>query len=614
MELTGTVPRPTAAAAAPGKTPGNAGGNAKGIVLVGETGSRRGWRQILPWWPLAAVFLVYIAAAFVVPTLTPIATTDDWGYTRSVEILLQEGRLTVLPAVAATAVFQILWGALFGSVFGMTLGMMRVATLVMVALGGLALAALLRELGVRRSRAALGTAVYFFNPLNFGLTYSFMTDPYFTSLMIGSTLGYARGLRPGALDGRALLLGSAVAACAFLTRQQGALIPFAVVCYLLLARRLRFDWAGVRLVANVVAIPALTVVGYYLWLHFVNDVTDAQAGFLNEAGRRGWDGLWLLLRNLTFIELMYLGAFTVPIVVALIPAIRANYRSLTSRSWLLLVAWLAILEAGLIAYAGANRRWPYIPQFVGAGGIGPPDVTGSRPRLVDSTFFVWATVACAIAALLLAFFLSRGVSLPTSPERAAAALVLAVGFWQVIGVLPPSFHYIRRGYSLDRYLLPLLPVVICLLLWATRDLRLWQPVGWVLVGGLLAFSVAGTRDYLVYMNAVWSTANDAVAAGARYDNVDGGAAWDGYYLYTYARDSGITRARTRNGPWWSTFYGLATDSRYLVSSKPQPGYVIVWRRGYGAWLPNGDSPMYLLRRFGVPWPPKPAPPVPLPPP
>ena len=115
--------------------------------------ARRGLRAHLA---VVLVLAAFAASAFVVPTLMNVATTDDWGYTRSVEILLDEGRLTVLPAVAATAVFQILWGALFGTVFGMSLGVMRLATVVMVALGGVALYALARDLGVTRGRAALG--------------------------------------------------------------------------------------------------------------------------------------------------------------------------------------------------------------------------------------------------------------------------------------------------------------------------------------------------------------------------------------------------------------------------------------------------------------------------
>ncbi|HYH11572.1 MAG TPA: glycosyltransferase family 39 protein, partial [Thermomicrobiales bacterium] len=193
-------------------------------------------------WPVIIILAAFSTAAFIVPTMTQIATTDDWGYTRSVEILLDEGSLKVFPVVAATAVGQILWGALFGAVFGMSLGMMRVSTVVMVALGGVAIYAIMRQLGVTRSRSALGMGVWLFNPLTMSLAYSFMTDAHFASVMLMSLAFYVRGLRPGREDIRFIVVGSFFAGFAFLIRQQGALIPLGVATYLLCTGRLGLSW------------------------------------------------------------------------------------------------------------------------------------------------------------------------------------------------------------------------------------------------------------------------------------------------------------------------------------------------------------------------------------
>lgn len=560
-------------------------------------------RRFVAHWPILLVLAVFAGCAFAIPTLAPISTTDDWGYSRSVEILVHDGDLTVFPVVAATAVFQIGWGALFALIFGMTLGVMRVSTLVMVSLGAIAFYALLRELGLNRGRSALGAAAYLFNPLSFILSYSFMTDPFLTALVIGSTYFYVRGLRKGDLHSRAIVIGSVIAACAFLTRQQGALIPLAVVTNLLLTRRLRFDRAGLRLFAQIVTIPIAATIGYYLWLRFFNNVPSVQESFADEARDAGLSGAKLLTENLVFIAFMYFGFFALPIAIAAIAGLWRGIRSYRRYAWLVLAGWSGVLAIGLIVHAGDGKRWPYIPQFVGAGGLGPPDVIGSRPRVFDGSFFDWATAVCAIAAMLVAVLVSRGAGLAAGPDRTGAGIVLFIGLWQLAGVLPPSFHYIRRGFSLDRYLLPLLPLIICLLLWATKDLRLIQPVAWGVVAVFALFSVAGTRDYLVYLDTVWSVANDAHLAGAPHTKIDAGAAWDGYHLYTYGLDNNITRAQTRGGPWWMTFYGLASDSTYIVSSKPKTGYVVVWRREYHSWLLQEDTPIYLLRRSGVAGPP-----------
>lgn len=562
-------------------------------------------RHITRHWPILAVLILFLSTALIIPTLNPVATTDDWGYSRSVEILLNEGRLTVFPVVAATAVFQIGWGAMFGAIFGMSLGVMRVSTLAMVALGAVALYALLRELGVSRGRSALGAAAHLFNPLMFVLAYTYMTDPFLTSLIIGSTYFYVRGLRRDSIALRYVVAGSLVAVCAFLTRQQGILVPVAVGSMLLLTRRLRFDRTTVRLACAVAGVPALALAGYYLWLSLVNNVPSVQQSFTQEMRRAGLAGSWDLGRNLVFILLMYLGFFAFPIAAALLIGWLPRLRQGNRRGLPVVIPWLAIpwvigLLVGLIAYAYEGKRWPYIPQFVNAAGLGPADVLGSRPRLLQGEIFSWLTFACALSAIVVAFSVSRGMGFLPDRELASAGVVAMIAIWQIVGMMPPSFHYLRRGYSLDRYLLPILPLLICLLLWATRDLRLPQSIGWGIVACLLAYNVAATRDYLTFLDAVWTTANEVVETGTPATRVDAGAGWDGYHLYTYGLDEGITRARTRNGPWWMTFYALASDSTYVVSSTPRDGYEIMWTRTYDQWLVGGDQKIYVLRRIGAP--------------
>src|SRR5215207_8995737 len=210
-------------------------------------------------WALLAVYVAFALAAVVVPTLAPVATTDDWAYARSAQILLAEGRLTIFPVVAATAVFPIVWGALFGFIFEPTLGVFRLSTVVITALGGLALYALCRDLGVARARGALGVATFLFNPLVFVLAFTFMTDAHFMALLVIATWLYAKALAPELeeVDGRLLVAGSGVAALAFLIRQQGIAIAPAVLLFLLLSRRLRRDRASLLIVIQLFALPVL---------------------------------------------------------------------------------------------------------------------------------------------------------------------------------------------------------------------------------------------------------------------------------------------------------------------------------------------------------------------
>ena len=285
---------------------------------------------IIAWvrtnWALLAVYVAFAIAAVVVPTLAPVATTDDWAYARSAQILLDEARLTIFPVVAATAVFQIVWGALFGFILGPTLGIFRLSTVVITALGGLALYGLCRELSVAGARAALGVATFLFNPLVFVLAFTFMTDAHFMALLVIATWLYARAITPDGVNGRLLIAGSGVTALAFLTRQQGALIVPAVATYLLVARRVQFDRASLVLLVQLVTLPAVAIAGYYTWLHYGNDVPTVQTSFFREAIEESWSGTWWLVQRLTVVELMYLGFFTLPLVVAALPRLTRDLR------------------------------------------------------------------------------------------------------------------------------------------------------------------------------------------------------------------------------------------------------------------------------------------------
>ena len=575
-------------------------------VPPATVGGRGRWRD---WWPLALVLLALAFAAVLVPTLTPVATTDDWGYTRSAQILVAEGRLVIFPVVAATAIVPVVWSALFGWVFEPTLGVFRLATVVMVGIGTLGVYGLSRELGLDRGRSALGAAATLFNPLSFVLAFTSMTDPYFVACLVLATWGYVRGLQPARPGPGWVIVGSALAGLALLCRQQGVLIPVAVVAWLLLSRRLRVDRASVALVLQVVALPILTGLGYVAWLRFGNDVPAVQTSFLQEMLDEGWAGTWWLAQRLSVVILAYLGFFALPVAVAALGAGGDLWRGMRRRGWVLALIWAAVLLVGVIGLWQAGARMPYIGQFFGAGGLGPPDVRGSRPRLLTADLRAGLTIICVAASLVLALLAGRAIGRrPVAGERlpatgrAGAGLVLSVALWQVIGVFPPSYHYIGwTAGSLDRYLLPLIPLTIVLALWALPARR-WLAGAWVVVAFSAVFAIAGTRDYLVYLRGVWSVASTAVAAGVPLDQLDAGAAWDGYYLYEYSL-AHLDRGRTRGGPWWVYFYGRATDSSYIVTGKPDPGYVTVWEHDYPSLLLGRSVPLYLQRRPSRSWPP-----------
>lgn len=551
------------------------------------------------------VLACYGLTPLLIPLWTPVAIGDDWVYARSVEILLREGRLHILDLSVVTLLFQVAWGSLFASLLGLSFGALRLSTFVMVLLSGLAAYGLCRELQVARTPSALATAAYLFNPLNFVLAYTFMSDPHFTALLVIATYGYVRGLRtdrPIPADD-ALVLASLAAACAFLVRQQGALIPLALLLALLVQRRLTWDRAGLRLALRVAALPAVAIAGYYLWLGLVHGIPQEQRTFITAVVSAGWEQSLLLFGRMAFIEAMYLGLFTLPVALAALSVGRGLTRENPPRVWFALFLWAVLLGCGLVHFQQGDPqqqlmpRMPYIAQYLGPYGLGPADLLGGRQWVVSWQALDVLTALCVVSSLIFALLLARQTRRPrpADPSRASAGAVLLVGLGQMIGALPPSFHFRTWIISVDRYLLPLLPLSLCLGFWALRGLRPSYGASWVLVSLAALVSIAGTRDALVLQQATWDIARQAVQDGVPMTALDAGAAWDGYALYDFGLAHGLS-PQTPGGPWWTSLFAPATTSDYVVSSMPLDGYQEVGHREVSSWLSPDPAVLYLLQR------------------
>jgi hypothetical protein len=553
-------------------------------------------------WPIIAVLAAFLATLFFIPVMVRAPVSDDWVYARSVEILLTSGKLKIFDLAVVTLIFQIGWGGLFALVFGTTFGALRLSTIALMTISAVAFYGTCRELKLSRGRSAVGTAAYLFNPLSFALAFSFMTDPQFLALLVIASYFYVRGLRVEAIDRRIIIFGSAAASCAFLVRQQGALIPLAVGVYLVLSRRWKPDLGGLKMALWVAGLPALTLILYYIWL-FNTGAPAQQNAFLNQMTGAGWASTRLLFERMTFIEVMYIGFFAAPVVLALIPG---ALRWRLPRTWVgmaVFVACVAILITGLQIFGMQGRVMPYLPQFVGSTGIGPTDLIGGRPRVIPETWLSPLTIAFAVSVFLFFLLTTSQTGEGSRAERAGPGLLVSLGLFQVLGIMPPSFHFRNWIISVDRYLVPILPFALLLLLWSTRKLPMIKPLAWLAIALYAFFSIAGTRDFLVFQGATWTMARQAVEMGVPLTRLDAGSSWDGYHLYEYTYDHRIYKQHTPGGPWWTNLFAKATDSTYIVSTQPLQGYDVIAQREYSSWLHNNPQMIYPSRKHTFPGPP-----------
>lgn len=182
---------------------------------------------------LPTIFLLFYFSAAVIHPFLDLPFHDDWTYAWSVEHLLKTGELRVLDWSAHYPLVQIWWGSLFCLPYGFSFSALRVSTVVLASLAGLALYGTLREFERTRSESLIATLVLFINPVFFVLTFSFMTDVPFVSFAAMAFFFFARALCRG--TPHELWVGCIFGACAFFIRQIAIAIPGSLLLYVLFA-------------------------------------------------------------------------------------------------------------------------------------------------------------------------------------------------------------------------------------------------------------------------------------------------------------------------------------------------------------------------------------------
>ncbi len=583
-------------------------------VRATSVAERAQWHLLRP----ALVVIAIIACTLILlPPTLPSPLIDDWNYQISVRRLVEEGELWVAPWTAATLLLQIGWGSLFALPFGVEPVALRVSTIVASIGGVLAALALFREVGSSRNRAVIGALAIWLNPVNFALSYTFMTDVPYLSVMTAAVFCTARAHRRQSL--RWLALGSMVAGLAFLVRQQGILIPIAVVVWLLVARPI---WARRRPLRTVLAAvgPTLVAVALYLAWSLWSGIPPTQSDYVESMRDAGIAGVGDLLWQLAIVGGFYAGLFALPVVAGTVSTVPWAWRTASWPIRHLVVIWLIGSLLWMRWYIGANDglSFPFVPwgSILSHDGLGVLDADGERTMVFAPWVFRAAGIAVALsAAVVLLLVLVRvredqgdqgepaGFRRrePVSPGVASmGGLLVAIAAGQFAGMVPPSLH-IRQMITFDRYYLPLLPLVVALALWATNE----RPFRRVLPVAALALfavvSILGCQDWFAFKQAQWDTAQWLVdEQDISLRQVDGAAQWDGIHWYEYGLAHPYDRIPHRvDDPWWLHLTAPMIDPVYIVAASPKvrPGYDVWTTRPFDSWFRDADEArIYVWRR------------------
>lgn len=315
----------------------------------------------MDWRVIGGLLAAYAAALLVYhPFANLTYGGDDFAYAWSAERLVLDGKLVASSWVAAAAVPQLFWAYPFCKLFGFSYRMLNISTMLFGAFAPVLVYCIALELGIARRYAALVAFFAIITPY-LGFSSSFMSDTYYEVFLLGAALLYARGLRWQHLG--YLLAGSVVAGVGLLQRQIGIATPAAVVGTLVIAvllKRRRFLQGAMQAVAAAL-LPALVAAVFKLYPHAFGGITATQVVKLNgDAFRERLADHWATF-NASYTVLVYLGAFTVPLVVACLPAFRNGLKVLDS--WLTrgFAALLVVISLTGLWYAADDKLRLQVP-------------------------------------------------------------------------------------------------------------------------------------------------------------------------------------------------------------------------------------------------------------
>ena len=138
--------------------------------------------------------------------------------------------------------------------------------------------------------------------------------------------------------------------------------------------------------------------------------------------------------------------------------------------------------------------------------------------------------------------------------------------------------------------------MLCLVFYALRGVRIWAGVLVGLLAALAFYSVVETRNWLVMEGKVWQVAEGLHRSGVGYNQIEAGAAWDGYHTYDQARLKGEHAVALPFQPWWLWSWDLPIDGTYVVAMGPYPGYHVVSKQEVSQWFHHDKVFMFILKR------------------
>jgi hypothetical protein len=553
-------------------------------------------------WPCFIILGLYLVCILAANPKGEFPLNDDWSYARSAFFFASGQGMHADAWSAPSLVGQALYGGLLAGIFSPRFEVLRYSTLFLSCCTAVLLWVIFSKMKVRKSFASVLLLAWIFNPLQFNLSFSFMTEIPFLFFITLAIFLYILFL--DIRKSYILAFAAAVLGYACLIRQTAVFFVIALICSLLADSQTAL-LKRVRQSALTVIVTGFFIGGYYLWI--------AAGGGSGSAVHRKFE----LLQRLTSKQLIgnsygifYYAAFMI------LPALLFLFSSRHRMSWNvtkkigagILAGWTIIAVIGLCWFqthadaqylpsATYHARMPFLLNVLYDSGLGPitldPTYFGPSPTPLHTNVWSIVTIAVAIGAAWMGSICVFGLIRLRKAQALHCALLIFSGI-AFIGVVSFEiiFSHLEEGGLFDRHILTaVLPFCLLLILFSGAFEREENSISLpgISVAGVallayMAFSVAATHDYMQWNRIRWDMGRSLIAAGVDPLNIVGGFefnAWHNYDAFSNRGDS------SKVPPWWY-------DRRdYVIAMAPEAGYGIMKKQEYFSWVHRRPVSMYL---------------------
>ncbi len=558
-------------------------------------------KKNFPIWAILGFYILCILAA---DPRGEFPLNDDWSYVRSAFSFGSGRGMHVDEWSAPSLVGQAFYGGLLARLFSPRFDVLRLSTLFLSCCTAILLWSIFSRLKIRKGLASVLLLAWIFNPLQFNLSFTFMTEIPFLFFAALAMYFYVLYLDGGKTF--VLVLAAAALGYAFLIRQTAMIFVFALIGSLLLDFRTPLK-ARIRQAALAALAAGVFVAGYYWWV--------ISGGGVTAAVHRKFD----LLQHLTSEQLIgnsygiffYLAFIISPALLFLIPSRhRAAWNLNKILAISVLTVWSAIALVGLHWFHGHSKpeylpsttyhqRMPFLLNVLYDSGLGPitldPAYFGPCPSPIHVPVWQAVTVLVAFAAVWMGSICVFGLLRIRSIQKSRRPLLTFAGlaftgivFFEVI------FSHLQEGGLFDRHIvIAALPFYLLLALFTgviDRERGEVHTISFsaagIVLAAFMAFSVAATHDYMEWNRIRWDMGRSLLAGGVDPLGIVAGFEFNAWHNYdTFLARGNISNVRQ----WWY-------DRRdYLISMTPQDGYKLKQKKSYYSWVHLRPIYLYLIQ-------------------